>query len=65
MASYDHQSSRRSTVHAKSLARIRMELARTPDAPEGARDCGYELIAPLDPDGYLDAEAWRARRGEC
>ena len=65
MASYDYQSSRRSAVHAKSLARIRMELARTPDAPEGARDCGYELIAPLDPDGHLDAEAWRARRSEC
>ncbi|WP_245578882.1 hypothetical protein [Inquilinus limosus] len=65
MAPHDQQSDRRPQSHAKSLARIRMELARTPDAPEGARDCGYELIAPLDPDGHLDADAWRERRAEC
>ena len=65
MASHDQQSSRRPRGHAKSLARIRMELARTPEAPEGAWDCGYELIAPLDPDGYLDVDAWRERRTEC
>ena len=65
MASIDHLTGRRSTARSKSLARIRMELARTPDAPEGARDCGYELIAPLDLDGHLDAEAWQAHRSEC
>jgi len=65
MAPHDQQSRRRPRGHARSLSRIRLELARTPDAPEGARDCGYELVAPLNPDGYLDAEAWQDCRSEC
>ncbi|MDR6288184.1 hypothetical protein E9232_000683 [Inquilinus ginsengisoli] len=55
----------RSQESKMSLSRVRMELARTPEAPAGAPDCGYELIAPLDPDGHLNPDAWRAQRAEC
>lgn len=45
--------------------RIRMELAREPDHPEGSGDVGYEFLAPLTPDGHLDASAWAAHRTAC
>lgn len=48
-----------------SLKRIRLELARDPDYPNGSRDCGYEFAAPLDDSGYLVAEEWRAEREKC
>ena len=44
------------------LRRIRLELARTPDFPEGSHAHGYELVAPLTADGHLDVEAWQANR---
>jgi len=48
-----------------TLKRIRLELARTADAPEGDRRCGYEFIAPLDAKGRLDAQAWPRDRTKC
>jgi hypothetical protein len=49
------------------LTRLTLRLARNPDAgfPEGARDRGYVVIAPLDKDAHLDAELWRARKADC
>jgi hypothetical protein len=47
------------------LQNIRLELARTPQAPDGDPECGYEFIAPLDGQGRLDAAAWRASRARC
>lgn len=43
-----------------SLKRIRLELARNLDFPEGSKRHGYEFLAPLLPDGYLDLGAWRS-----
>jgi hypothetical protein len=43
-----------------SLKRIRLELARNSDFPDGSRRHGYEFFAPLLPDGHLDAGAWRS-----
>jgi hypothetical protein len=40
------------------LQKIRLELARTKDAPDGDPHHGYELVAPLDKDGHLDSRAW-------
>jgi hypothetical protein len=40
------------------LHRIRLELAKTADHPEGNANDGYEFVAPLDHEGRLDAEAW-------
>ena len=48
-----------------TLQRIVMRLARNPDAPEGDDSRGYVLIAPLDADGHIDLEAWRAQRQLC
>jgi hypothetical protein len=47
------------------LKRIRIELARTPDRPEGDSGCGYEFIAPLDRSGHLDHDAWPKVREKC
>jgi len=47
------------------LKKIRLELARTSDHPEGSADHGYEFTAPLTPDGHLDMEEWRAHKDAC
>ncbi len=36
---------------------IRLELARSPEAPEGDGGVGYDLVAPLDANDRLDGEA--------
>lgn len=48
-----------------ALHEVRIELARTPDAPEGRTDSGYEFTAPLTKDGRLDAQAWPHFRNRC
>ena len=48
-----------------SLSRIRLELARTPEYPEGSADHGYEFIAPLTAEGHVDAETWRREKKHC
>ena len=48
-----------------ALKRIRLELARDPEFPEGSSAHGYDLIAPLTEDGHLDAAEWRAHRDSC
>lgn len=42
---------------------IRLELAREPGHPAGAPDEGYDIVAPLDSEGRLDGNAWRAEPG--
>ncbi len=48
-----------------SLMRIRLELARTTDFPDGSTRHGYELVAPLSEAGHVDAEAWRQMKDQC
>jgi len=48
-----------------SLKRILLTLARTKDFPQGDARHGYELVAPLDADGRLDAESWHAMKAAC
>jgi hypothetical protein len=47
------------------LSKIRIELARTHDHPEGSRHIGYEFAAPLDGHGHIDAKSWREARENC
>ncbi len=47
------------------LQRIRLELARTPDFPQGSPDHGYEFVAPLTADGHIDAKAWKDDKNRC
>jgi hypothetical protein len=49
----------------RHLTRVRLELARTKGFPEGSREHGYEFVAPLDPDGHLDAAAWKSVKERC
>ena len=48
-----------------SLKRVRMELARTKEFPDGNSAHGYEFVAPLTAEGHLDAEAWDHHKAEC
>ena len=48
-----------------SLKFIRLELARTPEFPEGNRNCGYEFTAPLDAEGMLDSKMWSRDKAKC
>jgi hypothetical protein len=47
------------------LTRIRLELARTPEFPQGSAKHGYEFIAPLRPDHHIDAEGWKKVKNHC
>jgi len=40
-----------------SLKKIRMELARGPEFPQGNANHGFELVLPLGADGGIDAAA--------
>ncbi|MBI1777761.1 MAG: hypothetical protein HYR63_20670 [Proteobacteria bacterium] len=47
------------------LKKIRLELARSPEFPEGSAHHGYEFKAPLKPDGTFDLAAWRKLAKLC
>ena len=50
---------------AHPLTRVRLELARSKEFPEGSNRHGYEFVAPLDGAGYLDASTWKSVRDRC
>ena len=45
-----------------ALKRIRLELARDHDFPEGSRHHGYEFIAPIDESDNLAPDEWHRER---
>lgn len=47
------------------LKKIRLELARDHEHPEGSRSYGYEFAAPLNADGKIDAVEWHRQRDHC
>lgn len=47
------------------LHRVTLHAARSKAFPEGSARHGYAFVAPLTEAGKIDAEAWRAHRGEC
>lgn len=47
------------------LKRIRLELARSHDFPQGSRDRGYDFIAPVDDAGHIMADVWKELRDRC
>ena len=47
------------------LQRITLNLARTRDFPDGSARHGYEIVAPIDAAGRLDADEWRKERSHC
>ena len=48
-----------------TLSRIRLELARDRDFPEGSRHHGYEFVAPVDAAGHIDSADWKDNRQRC
>ncbi len=48
-----------------SLRRIRLELARNAEYPEGSANHGYAFVAPLTDDGHLDPAGWREDGSDC
>lgn len=48
-----------------SLYKIRLELARDRNFPDGSREHGYEFTAPLGTDGHIDHDAWKLLRDRC
>jgi hypothetical protein len=47
------------------LRKIRLELAREPGHPSGDNRTGYIIVAPLDANDKIDAEAWKLARNSC
>jgi hypothetical protein len=47
------------------LSKIRLELARGHDHPEGTGNIGYEFAAPLDDNGKIIPEEWHKQRDHC
>ncbi len=50
---------------ARHLRKITLHLARTKAFPDGSARHGYEFVAPLDPDGRIDAAEWARSRNAC
>jgi hypothetical protein len=48
-----------------SLSKIRLELARDHDFPDGSRAHGYEFTAPLGADGHITDAEWKTKRDHC
>ena len=47
------------------LRRVRLELARDHEFPNGSRERGYDFIAPLDAKGHIVLEAWTELKARC
>lgn len=50
---------------AAQIYKIRLELARTKEHPQGSPGDGYEFYAPLDDTFHIDLETWKAERARC
>ena len=50
---------------SRPLKSIRLQLARSKQHPEGSQNHGYQFVAPLDAEGHIDPEAWKAHRDQC
>jgi hypothetical protein len=53
------------TTLPHSFKRIRLNLARSKEFPEGSTLHGYEFVAPLDDNGHIDVTLWRQHRDNC
>jgi len=45
--------------------RIRLNLARSKEFPNGSARHGYEFVAPLDAKGHIDVKLWHQHRDHC
>jgi hypothetical protein len=54
-----------SSVMSSRMSQITLHLARGKAFPEGSSRHGYEIVAPLDDEGRIDAALWREKRNAC
>ncbi|MFN0194493.1 MAG: hypothetical protein ACKVP5_21390 [Aestuariivirga sp.] len=47
------------------LKKVRLELARSHEHPDGARNIGYEFAAPLNDKDRIDPNEWQKQRDHC
>ena len=47
------------TALPNAFKRIRLNLARSKEFPQGSSRHGYEFVAPLDSNSHIDAELWK------
>lgn len=48
-----------------TMKRVRLELARDHEHPNGSRQHGYDFIAPIDDNGHILADDWKLVRERC
>jgi hypothetical protein len=53
------------TTLPHNFKRIRLNLARSKEFPNGSERHGYEFVAPLDANGRIDVEHWKRDRAHC
>lgn len=53
------------TTLPHNFKRIRLNLARSKEFPQGSPRHGYEFVAPLTSDGHIDREQWKRDRAHC
>lgn len=53
------------TTLPHTFKRIRLNLARSKEFPQGSARHGYEFVAPLDGTGHIDVALWRTNREHC
>lgn len=47
------------------LSHIKLQLARSKEFPSGSARRGYDIVAPLDPEGQIDPAQWKDVRAAC
>ena len=53
------------TTLPHSFKRIRLNLARSKEFPQGSTRHGYEFVAPLDDNSHIDVEQWKKHKEHC
>ena len=53
------------TTLPHNFKRIRLNLARSKEFPQGSARHGYEFVAPLKADGHIDEVQWKNDRAHC
>jgi hypothetical protein len=53
------------TALPNAFKRIRLNLARSKEFPQGSSRHGYEFVAPFDSNGHIDAQVWKKHRDHC
>jgi len=48
-----------------NLRHIRLQLAREKNHPQGDLAHGYDIVAPLTPDGHIDAQTFKTCKDIC